>query len=94
MDAWRHGHFSAGELADPATAGDDADPDGDGRSNALEFAMGSDPRVDEGPLFDPKARLDRASGEPSIYLEYDKAAAGLRYEVEWAGTLGAASWST
>jgi hypothetical protein len=50
--------------------------------------------VDEGPLFDTEARLDRASEEPSIYLEYDKAAAGLRYEVEWAGALGAASWTT
>jgi lysophospholipase L1-like esterase len=94
MDGWRHGHFAAGELADPGISGAGADPDGDGRSNALEFALGLNPRADDGPGADPAGHLDRAAAMPSIYLEYDKGATGLRYDVEWSDDLGAAAWST
>lgn len=37
---WQALHFDS----DPENGGDDEDPDGDGRSNLLEFATGSDPR--------------------------------------------------
>ncbi|RYD20517.1 MAG: hypothetical protein EOP88_14765 [Verrucomicrobiaceae bacterium] len=45
---WRTANFSAGELGDPGQEatlwGRDADPDADGRSNLLEYALGTNPR--------------------------------------------------
>jgi len=42
LEAWRVNHFGA-SATDAAVAGDDADPDADGISNADEFRRGSDP---------------------------------------------------
>ncbi len=42
---WRRGHFTAVEMADGSTVGPAADPDGDGRSNMVEYTQGSNPRV-------------------------------------------------
>ncbi|HWC59876.1 MAG TPA: hypothetical protein VHC44_09300, partial [Verrucomicrobiae bacterium] len=41
---WKLAHFGA-DANDPAVAGDNADPDGDGIPNILEYAFGSDPMV-------------------------------------------------
>ncbi len=41
-------HFSAAELGDPALAGPNADPDGDGVANLLEYGFARNPRVAEG----------------------------------------------
>ena len=44
FDAWRQDNFTGeGELDDPNISGPDADPDGDGIPNLLEYAMGLDP---------------------------------------------------
>lgn len=40
---WLSDHFSANELADPAVSGPAADPDGDGFSNLVEYALGFEP---------------------------------------------------
>jgi len=45
FDAWRKEHFSEEELQDPNISGPDADPDGDGIPNLMEYAMGLDPKV-------------------------------------------------
>lgn len=41
--AWQASKFTTGELADPAISGPNADPDGDGRPNLLEYAYGLEP---------------------------------------------------
>lgn len=41
--AWRNNHFTPAEIA-AGLAADAADPDGDGRSNLVEFAFNGDPR--------------------------------------------------
>jgi hypothetical protein len=41
---WKSNHFGA-NTNNPAIAGDNADPDGDGIANILEYAFGSDPNV-------------------------------------------------
>lgn len=45
LAAWRAQNFTADELANPAISGPDADPDRDGRSNLLEYALGSSPKL-------------------------------------------------
>lgn len=41
LAAWEEVHFPG--ATDPAVSGDEADPDGDGIPNLLEFALGTDP---------------------------------------------------
>lgn len=41
---WKSNHFGT-NASDPSIAGDNADPDGDGIANILEYAFGSDPNV-------------------------------------------------
>lgn len=47
LDAWRDDHFSSEDLADPSKEetvwGGNADPDGDGVPNVMEYARGTDP---------------------------------------------------
>ncbi len=40
---WQSSKFNTGELADPAISGANADPDGDGRQNLIEYAYGLEP---------------------------------------------------
>lgn len=45
LSAWQLAQFSAEEIANPAISGPNADPDGDGLSNLLEYALGLSPRA-------------------------------------------------
>ena len=42
---WQSSHFTTAELATPGISGDNADPDGDGIVNLLEYALNLDPRT-------------------------------------------------
>jgi hypothetical protein len=43
-EQWRAQHFFLVERSNMAISGGDADPDGDGVPNAMEYALGTDPR--------------------------------------------------
>lgn len=63
IDAWQGGFFSAEDRANPALEatvwGDNADPDGDGLPNLLEFALNLSPVVnDSGGVLAPYLRSD------------------------------------
>ncbi|MDB4730031.1 lamin tail domain-containing protein [bacterium] len=50
LPEWTASKFSVSEQADPSVSGVLADPDGDGVSNLLEYALGTDPEVSDGVL--------------------------------------------
>lgn len=78
-DQWRLTHFGAVD----ATAGaPSADPDGDGRPNLLEYALGTDPNV---AATQSESRLDVA--EARLRLGFRRARAELTYVVEASGDL-------
>jgi hypothetical protein len=45
FDLWRAAKFTPAELLDPSISGNDADPDGDGLKNLLEYALGLEPKT-------------------------------------------------
>ncbi len=62
-DEWTRLHFSPAELADPAVSGVEADADGDGVNNGLEFLFGRHPRNNEtepSVTFSPDTEVKRS----------------------------------
>ena len=45
FDSWELGYFTAPELADANVSGPNADPDGDGYANLVEYALGLEPKA-------------------------------------------------
>ncbi|MFT4546544.1 MAG: hypothetical protein ACI9MB_000487 [Verrucomicrobiales bacterium] len=89
--AWLWEHFDEDELADPAIGGIDADPDRDGLSNLLEFALALDPESPQGESTVDLVEID-GNYFQSITVEHDKRALLLRAEVSadlltWSDTL-------
>lgn len=69
--AWRASHFSEGELANSTLSSDDADPDGDGIPNLLEYASGTDPRA-LSPVPRLSARAHRLGDQTQWLLTYPR----------------------
>ena len=61
-DDWRLIYFTTAELADDSVSGWTADPDRDGNSNAVEFALGTNPR-DAASRSDPDRIIVEFSGD-------------------------------
>ena len=84
---WLGTHFTVEERSQPSISGEAADPDGDGGSNLLEYAFGSDPRtssVGPGPAV--------GTGAGTLVLDYPAPRADLTYIVETSADL--AAWTT
>jgi hypothetical protein len=86
-EAWRYSHFGT-NANNPAIAGDQADPDGDGIVNLLEYAMGSDPSV-ANATHSPTISL--STGHVQLFFQRNLGASDLTYLIEYSDAL--ASWS-
>lgn len=91
VSTWRDLHFTAGELANPALEaalwGNAADADGDGRSNLIEYATGSDPRAYENSPVG--FSHDTALGELALTYTRNLAASDVVYQVQRSEDLAA-----
>lgn len=70
---WKSSKFTTGELADPTISGDNADPDGDGASNFLEFALGGQPK-DAGSRILPVTQIETIDNEKYLTITVTKPA--------------------
>ncbi|MBN1268456.1 MAG: hypothetical protein JXB04_02630 [Kiritimatiellae bacterium] len=86
LQDWAQQQFTAGELADPAVSGFDADPDGDHVENLMEYAMGWNPHVADGDsgllIKGPWEIYADPSGEAYIYYQRRKTAADLEFQLQ------------
>jgi hypothetical protein len=90
--AWRTSKFTSVELNNSAISGAGADPDGDGASNLLEFALGGDPK-DPGSRPAPAWGIEEISGERYLTMTVNKPAGilGITYLPQVSGSLD--GWS-
>jgi hypothetical protein len=91
IEAWRIFKFG-GDAANPAIAGDFADPDGDGVNNLLEYGLHGDPKVADTSVL-PKLGTEEKG--LSIVFQRDETLSDLTYAVQATDTLmSASSWVT
>ena len=86
---WKANHFGV-NATNPAIAGDNADPDGDGIINILEFAFGSDPNV-----AGTNKPLVGAAVSNQFQLQFNRnlSATDLTYSAQAAFGCGRLDWS-
>lgn len=84
---WAGARFSPAQLMDPAVSGPQADPDGDGMTNAEEFSAGTDP-LDAGSAL--RLEVLPGSGNP-LRLQF-QAVSNRTYTVLHRTDLLAAAW--
>jgi len=72
--------FSESDLASPAISGETADPDGDGFTNLLEYALGGSPKVADAATIAPA--VDSDGSQVSISFRCDDSRKDLIYTVQ------------
>ena len=78
---WDNFHFTSLERDDPLVSGPSADPDGDGRSNADEYALATDPRVADQPVLGFTWSMDGPVRRPALRFRRPAGALDVTYEL-------------
>ena len=78
-EQWQLGQFSAPQILNPLISGENADPDGDGKANLLEYATGGNPMA-----FDKTGEPVLLNAEGILHLQYiaDTAKTDLIYKAQ------------
>lgn len=90
QELWRFANF--GSYVSENSAADSADPDHDGLSNLLEYALGLDPNVSG--AVPASLALNGAILEYTYTRSTAAKANGVAYQIEWSDTLDTGSWRT
>ena len=90
QELWRFANF--GSYTSDASAADSADPDGDGLSNLMEYALDIDPNASG--VMPASIVLNGANLEYTYIRSTGARENGVTYQIEWSDTLAADSWST
>ena len=72
IDTWLASNFTAQELSVPSIYGDNADPDGDGIPNLIEYAVGGSPLLSNAPLLPQISLQNTIGGVEMMTLTYQK----------------------
>ncbi len=89
---WRQLHFTAAELPDSAVSGEQADPDGDGLVDFIEYAMQTDPHavaIAEPPL---RAVTVMVAGQPYQALRFRRRVVNPEIEMRVETSTSLVSW--
>ncbi len=90
---WTERWWSVEERLNPQLAGEDADPDGDGLLNLLEYAAGRDPLTADGSSI-LITRWDSETGRFIVRFDKSPGVSDLAYGFEaWSGPDAGESWS-
>lgn len=92
LQNWRQTFFGTTQGAD--VAADNADPDGDGVPNLLEFATGKDPTTSQNSSTTASTNVTGSNLEYLYTRSLDAVNAGTTFVVEWNDSLNPAQWSS
>lgn len=90
---WDNFHFTSTERDTPAISGPAADPDRDGRSNWLEYAHGTNPRLHDAPRVEILWTDHEGQRVPAIRFDRPKNALDVVLRVETLTNLTTGIWS-
>jgi surface-anchored protein len=93
-EAWKLALFSSTQAADPLVSGLDADPDGDGDNNLVEYAFNGNPLI-PGVAGKPQMENLTDGGQEYLAIRYQrrKGDSTLSTMVESTADLSAVTWS-
>jgi hypothetical protein len=95
LDGWKLAKFSQSDLSDPAISGNDADPENDGFTNLMEYALGTEPKQHANPAELPGVIMESVNGATHLALRYRRplnGRPGLTYNVQVSGDLS--NWTS